>query len=310
MKHLCLIFLSLALPAFATPINLQVSQSFVSLSAVKGYKSQSATITITNPTSQTLPSEARLSGEHHHAFLISETPKELSPGKSYELTIQFNKTQKSFLHSASIQLGPEQTGTEITLRGIGLQQFEGKNEPPLLDIVKALGIPLKVGGSTLHLDTKAATIGQSLDASHFQAIDNKQAKITPLARFSPKGKAPFGYFLGQKKHQLGELIDSSKTLPDAHQCLFPDILGAGKTLLFNAPAGAFNLYFQGHKQLSCTDTSVPTTAKIKHTARIYPVTSYQGKALENAYLVGFEEASNGDYQDALFLIENVSVIKQ
>ena len=27
--------------------------------------------------------------------------------------------------------------------------------------------------------------------------------------------------------------------------------------------------------------------------------------MENAYLIGFEEAENGDYQDAVFLIENV-----
>jgi hypothetical protein len=27
--------------------------------------------------------------------------------------------------------------------------------------------------------------------------------------------------------------------------------------------------------------------------------------MENAWLVGFEEAANGDYQDAVFLIENV-----
>ncbi len=28
--------------------------------------------------------------------------------------------------------------------------------------------------------------------------------------------------------------------------------------------------------------------------------------MENAYLVGFEEAKNGDYQDAVFLLENVT----
>ena len=35
----------------------------------------------------------------------------------------------------------------------------------------------------------------------------------------------------------------------------------------------------------------------------------QGRELEDAYLIGFEEASNGDYQDAVFLVEGVAPAK-
>jgi hypothetical protein len=39
------------------------------------------------------------------------------------------------------------------------------------------------------------------------------------------------------------------------------------------------------------------------------VRQFEGKVLQNAYVVGFEEASNGDYQDAVFLIEGVRAVK-
>ncbi len=63
---------------------------------------------------------------------------------------------------------------------------------------------------------------------------------------------------------------------------------------------------KGHKYVSFTDLKLNSGAPIAHTGRIYPVKSFQGVARENAYLVGFEEAKNGDYQDAVFLIENVT----
>lgn len=289
------------------PKPLHTSQPVISLSAVTGHKSQTATLTITNPSNQELPCTPTLLGTHTDAFQLSKTPNKLAPGQTTELTITFKKTIEPFRHSAGIQIGPKTTGTFITLQGIGLQKFEGGNEPPLQDIIHALGIPINAGGTNLHLDTKANAIGQSIQASKFQGIAGKQIRLTPLARFSPKGKAPFGYFIGNEKHQLNTLTDSTPEFPDAHQSLFPKITGNKTSINFPSPQKLFSLYFEGHKQLSCTDNTVPTKATIKHTARIYPVTVFQGTPMKNTYLIGFEEATNGDYQDALFLIENVKI---
>ena len=68
---------------------------------------------------------------------------------------------------------------------------------------------------------------------------------------------------------------------------------------------AFALFLKAHHYTSFTDPELPTDAKIAHTARVFPVTNFQGKEMKDAWLVGFEEAANGDYQDAAFLIENV-----
>jgi len=295
--------------AFTKETALQASQKFISLSAVNGHQAQSAQVVITNTSEEPVECDLKLVGTNPDAFELSQVPERLAPGKSAEITVTFRKTEKAFRHSASLQLGPKGQGGAITLQGIGQQQFEGKNEPPLQDIVNTFGMAIKVGGSHLHLDTKAQTLGESIVAAEFNGIAGKQIRLTPLARYSPTGAAPFGCFIEGTKHELGKLVDSSEAFPDAHQCLFPRIVGNKKWIILEAPRLPFSLYFEGHKQLSCTDNSIPTTAKIKHTARVYPVTSFQGRKLEDAYLVGFEEASNGDYQDALFLIENVVIAK-
>lgn len=291
-----------------TPLSLplQCNRQVVSLSAVDGQKSQTATITITNPGKVELACKPQLLGAHADAFKLGDFPETLAAGESADLTISFQRSTESFRHSAGIQIGPKTTGTFITLQGIGLKKFEGSNEPPLQDIVDALGIQLKVGGNDLHLDTKADKIGNSVTTSKFRGIEGAQIRITPLARFSPKGEAPFGYFKEGKKVQIATLMNSNEQAPDSHQCLFPMISGGKNTIELPAPKGDFSFYFEGHKQLSCTDNTVLTKATIKHTARVYPVSTYAGRPISDAYIIGFEEASNGDYQDALFLIENIS----
>lgn len=291
-----------------TPLSvpLQASSDMVSLSAVNGQKAQSATITIHNPGKQELPCTPQLTGKDADAFKLGAFPDKLAAGASADLTVSFNKTKDPFRQFAGVQIGPKTTGRLITLQGIGLSKFEGSNEPPLQDIVNALGIPLNVGGTELHLDTTSAAIGDSQAISKFNGIKGKPIRITPLARFSPRGEAPFGYILNGEKHQIDTLMDSTENVPDAHQCLYPMTSGGKKSIDIPAPEAEFSFYFEGHKQLSCTDSTFPTKATIKHTARVFPVSSFAGKPVSDAYIIGFEEASNGDYQDALFLLENIS----
>jgi hypothetical protein len=42
-----------------------------------------------------------------------------------------------------------------------------------------------------------------------------------------------------------------------------------------------------------------------HRARVYPLKDRTGTAVPNAYLIGWEEAANGDYQDYVFILSNV-----
>ena len=107
--------------------------------------------------------------------------------------------------------------------------------------------------------------------------------------------------------ETGKLADSSAVV-DAHQCLLPPLEGGAPQVEFTLNGAPFHVWMKGPKYRSSTGAEPAEGATIKHTARVYPVSDFQGRVMENAWLVGFEEAANGDYQDAVFLIENVKPV--
>ncbi|MES2658747.1 MAG: family 16 glycoside hydrolase [Verrucomicrobiota bacterium] len=288
--------------------SLKVDRTTVALSAVKGQPTRKAQVVVINPSGGEIPAELSITGKDAASFKVSAEEKSIPPCGSISVTVEFLAPDSPGRCSAGLQVGSKTEGVFVVLQGIGLAAFEGKNEPTLLGIVRALGIPLDVGGGQLELDTKKDLIGQSKAIPTFRASGKEKVRITPLARFSPKGVTPFGIVLSGESGLLekGRLADVSEAIPDAHQTLFPPLEGGAPFIEFDAPDKPFAFYMQGHKFVSFTDPAIKTDAGIPHTGRIYPVTFFQGREMKNSWLVGFEEAANGDYQDALFLIENAA----
>ena len=73
---------------------------------------------------------------------------------------------------------------------------------------------------------------------------------------------------------------------------------------FDPGAAPFGVYGQagGSTQYSLDGLN---TGAITHALRVYPLRDRAGTPIPNSYLIGLEEASNGDYQDALFVLSNV-----
>ncbi len=285
---------------------LRADKRHLSLSAVKDKPARSGTITVRNPLDRPLPAGISITGSDAGAFSASADKMTLGAGESMEVTVNFRPVRGADRYSAGLRIGTPESGAFILLQGIGLAAFEGKNEPPLQDIVHALGIPLDAGGKKLELDTKADRIGDGAVVSYFAKAGGGPVRITPVARFSPPGAVPFGIVAKGKSGliEIGKLADSSAAA-DAHQSLLPPLEGASTSLEFEPAAESFAFYYAAHQYVSFTDRLLPTEAKIPHTARVYPVARFQGRKMKDAWLVGFEEAANGDYQDAVFLIENV-----
>lgn len=284
---------------------LSPDKTLLSLSAVKDKPARSGTIRVKNPLDRPLQANLSIVGKDAAAFSASSSAVQVAPGETIEVAVHFRPIRGADRYSAGLRIGTPESGAFVILQGMGLAAFEGKNEPALQSIVHALGIPLDVGGSKLELDTKAKTIGQSVAAPYFQKAGEGPVKVTPVARFSPPGLEYFG-IVKKGSTELKELaaLAESKELADAHQCLMPP-WQRGTDLEFTPGEEPFAFYFKAHHYTSFTDPELPTEAKIDHTARVYPVTQFQGREMKDAWLVGFEEAANGDYQDALFLIENV-----
>lgn len=287
---------------------LRADRTVASASSVKGQPTRKVEISIKNPSKTERPADLVVSGKDAAAFKATISSPKIPAGGSAMVTIEYTPDGPPSRSSAGLQIGSREEGVFVILQGVHLAAFEGKNEPPLQSIAAALGIPMNAGGSKLELDTKADTIGSSRNVRVFRAASAGKVKVTPLARFSPTGVVPFGFFEdGQvTPTEIGALADSGSAFPDAHQCLFPPLVSTSASVEVTAPEKPFSFFMKGHKYLSCTDRQRPTTATIAHTARTYPVHAFQGKRLENAWVVGFEEAENGDYQDSLFLLENVT----
>jgi len=285
---------------------LRSNKSHVVLSAVKDKPARSATITVMNPLDRPVPAALAFEGADAAAFSATAPSAVIGAGESMEVTIHFKPLRGAARYSAGLRVGSPEQGTFVVLQGIGLAAFEGKNEPPLQDIVHALGIPLNAGGTKLELDTKAATIGDSKDVRYFTKAGEGKVRITPLARFSPPGATPFGIVAKGTTAlvEAGKLAES-QSVEDAHQSLLPPLEGGAESVEIEPPAEGFALYLNAHQYVSFTDPELPSEAKIGRTARVYPAGLFAGRELNNAFIVGFEEAANGDYQDALFLIENV-----
>jgi hypothetical protein len=285
---------------------LRSNKPHLALSAVNDQPARSATLTVTNPLDRALPAALSIEGADAAAFSATAPTATLGAGQSMEVTVHFKPIRGMARYSAGLRVGTPELGTFVLLQGIGLAAFEGKNEPPLQDIVHALGIPLNAGGTKLELDTQADTIGGSVDVRYFAKTGQGKVRITPLARFSPPGATPFGVVAkgGTELREAGKLAASDQ-VADAHQSLLPPLEGGAEAVEIDPPAEGFAFYLHAHQYVSFTDPELPTAAKIRRTARVYPASLIAGRELKDAYVVGFEEAANGDYQDALFLLENV-----
>lgn len=291
--------------------SLCAEQAWISLSKVGGinaYKGRVALFGV-KPSLAELPIEFR--GPGADAFSVSNAEKE--ENSLLLLEIDFKPAPERGFYSAEIVVGSGAETQVVQLRGIATKALEGKNEPPLQEIFLALGAAVNAGGADLHLDTKKKTIGDSVAAGRFAPMKGQAVRITPLARYSPKGETEFGLLVGDGNQAewrtLGALAASTSERPDAHQTLRPPLVGGSAAIEFADAPEKFALFFKAHQYTSLTLPGKSVGAPIKHTARIYPVTEFAGKQLANAYLVAFEEAANGDYQDAVFLIEGVKAVK-
>ena len=286
-------------------------QAWVALSKVDGLKGEKGRVALfrVKESLAQLPLEFR--GPGAGAFSVSSAEK--GENSLLMLEIAFAPPETRGFYSAELVVGGEGETQVIQIRGIATQALEGENEPTLHEVFAALGADANAGGTTLQLDTKKKTIGDSIAASQFEPVKGESVKVTPLARFSPAGEAPFGLSVGKGQslqfQALGGLSATTKARPDAHQTLRPPMTGGLPVIEIPTAPEKFGLFFKGGAYTSITMPGQSAGAPIENTARIYPVTQLAGRAITNGYLVCFEEAANGDYQDAVFLIEGVKAVK-
>ncbi len=88
-------------------------------------------------------------------------------------------------------------------------------------------------------------------------------------------------------------------------------MSAGNTS-FNPGNKTFGFYANSPTPTAFTEDVLNKTLfpeHVAHAVRIYPVKNNKGILQPNTFLVCFEEAKNGDYNDYVFLVKNIRPVK-
>ena len=272
------------------------SQKKAILSAIKGKVSRPDTI----PIPVTVKTVKFLSGDTASFKILSRQKNKLivafAPASDFigitRATIQIN-------NESHIPIG------DIQLTGLSTKGLEGENEAPLSQIVDALGYQVNIGWTGLANHSRPELQGDELPFSLFQKAGKEKVEIIPVARYSPDFELPFGYYLDKaavpELHEVGILAKAGE-YPE-HQTLFP-AMGKGSQS-FDPGNQSFGFYATGPTHSAYSEdvwNMLLFPANAIRATRIFPVKNQSGKPVKNTYLLCFEEAKNGDYNDYVFLV--------
>ncbi len=296
-------------------IKLKAQKQVVALSATKGEKSKVDTLVFLNSGKFINSLQPEIAGADAKYFtILSEFPQRVNAKESIAITTQFHPDE-NFVGLANAQLllnVAKDSVLTIALNGMSTKGLEGKNEPPLAWVTKTLGYAIDLGWDGLANHIRPDLQGEELPVSLFRASGKNAVEMIPVARYSPAFELPFGFYSVKNSlpvlQEVGVLAQS-KTYPE-HQTLFPKVeLGSTS---FTSKSEAFGFYTTSPSHVAYSEDQWNKKLFKKnaaHACRVYPVKNAQGVVLPNQFLVCFEEAFNGDYQDYVFLVKNVEVLK-
>jgi hypothetical protein len=308
MRCLFCIAFFIQLPLFLVGQSLNVSKKLI-LSAPLAKESLERSIFIKNSSSSEASiNQLLIRGRHatdFHLNTVVTFPLSIPADDSVELSFTFKPKENIGIHTSTLQINSaafDDGQALVQLVGLANKGMEGENEPSLHTILETLGYAIDIGGTSLKLGTEDSLLGDEVQLKQFVSASSEKVQIIPVARFSPEGQVPFGYYQ-EKDSQL--MYNKVGTLSEEylqHQSLFPR-LTSGKTS-FAPEKGSFGIFISTDSHATYTDYTLNT--EVEHACRVYPLKDSDGNTIENHYLICFEEATNGDYQDFVFVISNVS----
>ncbi|MDX2306212.1 MAG: malectin domain-containing carbohydrate-binding protein [Microscillaceae bacterium] len=286
--------------------NLSASPVELIFDAVRFTTSPSQTVTVTNNTGNSVQitdvvsSTSRFTRTSTHTF-----PLNLANGQSVAINVAFTPGSAVGALNGNLDLrNGANTLFSVPLYGLSINGLEGANEPTLANVVTTLGYNINVGWTTLASNTNPALMGEEVNIQLFERAGGGNVGILPVARYSPKESLPFGYYTKSGNTPIHTQVGVLTSAGNEHQALFPE-LSSGNTS-FNPGTAAFGIYVESNSfgRFNYTEDGL-NTGGVAHRVRTYPLKNRQGQTIANSYLVCFEDANNGDYQDYMYVLSNV-----
>ena len=284
---------------------ISASPTELVFSGVKNTQTATKPVTVTNTGTTPLTiSSVSTTGTDATSFTVTGTPQTLAVGAAATFTARFNPTTVGVKSAAITVASDDATKPTFTigLYGLSTNGEQGDNEPPLKSVVDTLGRPINVGGTGLILGTNPAPIGDEVSAPLFVRAAAGVVSMKPVARYSPDELLPFGWYTSPTGDPVTNEVATIATHNE--QTLNPAIVAGGASS-FDPGTASFGLYVDSKSFGRKSFTQDGLNTNIPHAARTYPAKDRTGALIPNTYLVGFEDAQNGDYQDYVFEVSNV-----
>ncbi len=303
-------------PATSAASNaLQADRRELVFSGVQAEQSEPARFTIFNHSDAPLKGIApRIVGPHAGAFkLVDATAFDLKARETRVVAVTVNPAQGQLGALSATCEFVDTTGGEsggvVGLFGLSAVGIEGPREPGLAAILATTGLKADIGWDGIHTHTKAELSGVEIAEQRFRRAAPGAVTMEPVARYSPDFLLPFGYYRevsgATEVTAIGTLALKTPSRHE-HNCLYPSL--ASGVIQFDPGAESFGVFTASPLHVAYSEDAVNRRLAPKHlahAARVFPVKDRDGKTRPNAYLICFEEAFNGDYQDYVFLLSNV-----
>jgi len=284
-----------------------------------------------------------ISGTNQAAFKINgapQLPAVLAPGGDLPLTIQVMTSGSALpaapaqdaggtILTASLTATAGSSSAQANLFGVILTT--ATHEVTLGQILQTLGYKLNVGmaqnnanpnsGGTAQQLPKVESGTDEIAAPLFKKAATGNVTLLPVARFSPKGPMPFGWYPAGNattRNPVAEMASMADAqTSDKARMVLPPIAGA---TTFDPGTGSFGVWVYTDQVSQKYDTGGtasngdyaysedgPNAPANVHRCKVYPLKNGAGVAVAGSYLLAVEEAANGDYQDYVFVLSNVTV---
>jgi hypothetical protein len=260
-------------------------------------------------------------------------PMMLGAGADLSVTVQFLSSKGSPVggnaggQAVSAVLGATSGAGSAQAGLYGLVLAGVRTEPTLGQVLSTLGYAVDVGSAlatTVSTNDMTATAkgNELIGSGRFLKAGAGTVGMLAVGRFSPTGAYDYGFYTAAapgcpsatsclKVGTLATATDANTS--DKSEMLLP-LLGGGSATTFDPGAASFGVWaYTGQAaggtaangDFLFTEDGLNATGSPRHRVRVWPLADRAGAPVAGSYLLGCEEATNGDYQDYLFVLSNV-----